>query len=304
MVKSNITVIIPMRNEIKHIERSVKSALNLTPYVYVVDSNSTDGSIEVATSLGAEVFQYEWTSSSNFSTKINWALNNLPIKTEWAIRLDADEYFMDNCIQNLNYDLNSVSPDVNGITLIRRLYFMGRWMKHSAEYPKTSMRIFRVGHVEMESRWLDEHVDVKEGKSIDFPYDIVDDSHISINEWINKHNNYSTKEAIELIHQEIGLFNRKEMHLDQNAIRKKNIKAKYALMPKYWRCFIWFIYREFFKLGFLDGKEGFLWNFLQGWWYRTLADAKVEEIYKACGKDKDKIAKYVMDTYNLDITKG
>lgn len=53
----------------------------------------------------------------------------------------------------------------------------------------------------------------------------------------------------------------------------------------------------------MDGKEGFLWNFFQGWWYRTLADIKVEEIYKACGKDKDKIAKYVMSTYNIDITK-
>ena len=68
MQKNNITVIIPMRNEIRHIERSVTSALDLTPHVYVVDSGSTDGSIEVAKSLGAEVFQYEWTSSSNFST--------------------------------------------------------------------------------------------------------------------------------------------------------------------------------------------------------------------------------------------
>lgn len=301
MQKNNITVIIPMRNEIKHIERSITSALSLTPYVYVVDSGSTDGSIEVAKSLGAEVFQYEWTSSSNFSTKINWALKNLPIKTDWAIRLDADEYFMENCIQNLNQDLSKVPDDVNGITLIRRIYFMGKWMKHSAEYPKTSMRIFRVGHVEMESRWLDEHVDVKNGRSLDYPYEIVDDSRISISEWISKHNNNSTKEAIELIHQEIGLFNREEMNLDRNARRKKELKAKYVSMPRYWRCFVWFFYREFIKLGFLDGKEGFMWNFLQGLWYRMLADAKVDEIYKACGKDKNAIKKYILETYGLNI---
>jgi glycosyltransferase involved in cell wall biosynthesis len=301
MKESNITVIIPMRNEIKHIKRSVESALKLTPNVFVVDSSSTDGSIEEASRLGAQVFQYEWTAASNFSTKINWALNNLPIKTKWAIRLDADEYFMDNCIQNLQQELDAVPDDVNGITLIRRIFFLGRWMKHSAEYPKTSMRIFRVGHVEMESRWLDEHVDVKDGRAISFPYDIVDDSRISISEWINKHNVYSTKEAIELIHQEIGLFNREEMKLDKKAQKKKNLKAKYASWPKYWRCFIWFFYREFVKLGFLDGKEGFLWNFFQGFWYRVLADVKVDEIYKACGKDKDAIRMYVFEHYGLKI---
>lgn len=301
MQESDITVIIPMRNEIKNIKRSVESALKLTPNVYVVDSSSTDGSIEEASRLGAQVFQYEWTPASNFSTKINWALNNLPIKTKWAIRLDADEFFMDNCIQNLQKDLVSVPDDVNGITLIRRIFFLGRWMKHSAEYPKTSMRIFRVGHVEMESRWLDEHVDVKDGRAIAFPYDIVDDSRISISEWINKHNAYSTKEAIELIHQEIGLFNREEMKLDKNAQKKKNLKAKYASLPKYWRCFVWFFYREFIKLGFLDGKEGFMWNFFQGLWYRLLADIKVEEIYKECGKDRDTIKKYIHKQYGIKI---
>jgi glycosyltransferase involved in cell wall biosynthesis len=302
---NNITVIIPIRNEIKHIERSVKSALRLTQYVYVVDSGSTDGSIELAVRLGARVFQYEWTKESNFSKKINWALENLPIKTTWAIRLDADEYFMDNAIESLPKVLENVDNSINGFTLIRRVYFMGKWIKHSKEYPKTTMRVYRVGHVRMESRWLDEHIDIGEGKAVNLPLDIVDDSKITIAQWVNKHNNdYSIKEAIELIHQEIGLFDRAESHLDKNAQKKKDIKQKYVSMPKYWRCFIWFCYREFIKLGFLDGKEGFLWNFFQGWWYRMLVDAKVDEIYKNCGKDKYKIAKYVLDTYNLDISKG
>lgn len=301
MRKNNITVIIPMRNEIKHIERSVNSALKLTPNVFVIDSNSDDGSIEKVESLGVKVFQYKWTSSSNFSSKINWALDNLPIETTWAIRLDADEYFMDNCIEHLEKDLTIVPDNVNGITLIRRIMFMGKWMKHSGEYPKTSMRIFRVGHVRMESRWLDEHVDVQDGKSMDFPYDIIDDSQISLTEWVNKHNSYSTKEAIELIHQEIGLFDRTELNLDKNAQKKKIIKKKYVSMPKYWRCFIWFFYREFIKLGFLDGKEGFMWNFYQGFWYRMLADSKVEEIYKHCGKDPQRIRDFVQKNYGLNI---
>jgi glycosyltransferase involved in cell wall biosynthesis len=293
-----------MKDEILHIERSVLSALKLTPYVFVVDSGSTDGSIDVAERLGAKVFQYEWTKESNFSTKINWALDNLPFVTEWAVRLDADEYFMDNVLEGLPEVLAKADSKINGYTFIRRIHFLGRWMKHSNEYPKSTMRVFRIGKVRMESRWLDEHIDIGEGICIDLPFEIVDDSKINITRWVNKHNNdYSIKEAIELIHQEIGLFDRSESHLDKKAQKKKEFKERYANMPKYWRCFVWFFYREFIKLGFLDGKEGFLWNFFQGWWYRTLADIKVEEIYKACGKDKEKIAKYVMDNYNLDITK-
>lgn len=299
----DITVIIPIRNEIKHIERSVKSALLLTDQVFVVDSNSTDGSIELAESLGAKVFQYGWTSESNFSTKINWALDELPIKTTWAIRLDADEYFMEKCINGLEDYVKKLPDDVNGGTLVRRIHFLGRWMKHSAEYPKTSLRLFRVGKVHMESRWLDEHIDVGDGKAVDLPFDIVDDSKITLTQWVNKHNsNYSIKEAIELINDEIGLFDRQKSELDKNAQKKKKIKARYASMPHYWRCFVWFVYREFFRLGFLDGREGFLWNFFQGWWYRTLADAKVDEIYKACGKDKEKIVKYIFDYYGIDIS--
>lgn len=298
---SDITVIIPMRNERIHIARSVESALRLTPNVFVVDSNSTDGSIEIAEKLGAKVFQYEWTNASNFSKKINWALENLPIKTTWAIRLDADEYFMDDCIQNLEDELSKVPNNVNGITLIRRIFFMGKWMRHSNEYPKTSMRIFRVGKVKMENRWLDEHVDVGTGKAMNFPLNIVDDSKLSIHNWIQKHNGYSAKEAIELINQEIGLFDRDDCHFDNNALKKKKAKSAYSKMPPYWRCFFFFCYRYFIKLGILDGKEGFMWNFFQCWWYRTLADVKMQEIYRNCGKDKKRIAEYVKQQYGLEI---
>lgn len=301
---NDITVIIPIKDEILHIERSVKSALQLTPYVFVVDSESTDGSIELAERLGAKVFQYKWTAESNFSKKINWALETLPIKTTWAIRLDADEYFMPNAVSGIEKELENADENVHGFTLVRRYFFGGQWIKHGGMYPISFLRVFRVGHVKMEDRWLDEHMDVGGGKVIDLPFEIVDDNKITVTTWINKHNsNYSVKEAIELIHQDIGLFNRKEIFLDKKSSQKRNLKNRYASMPKYWRCFVYFFYCEFIKLGFLDGKNGFIFNFLHGLWYRFIVDVKVDEIYKACGKNKEKIVKYVMDTYKLDISK-
>jgi hypothetical protein len=120
--------------------------------------------------------------------------------------------------------------------------------------------------------------------------------------WTTKHNGYSIREAIDLLDVEYSILgNNHQTTLDEQAIKKRNLKLKYAKSPLFLRAFIYFAYRYFFKLGFLDGKEGFLWNFLQGWWYRTLVDAKVYEIKKECGKDPDKIKDYIYRNYNIKL---
>lgn len=299
----NISVIIPVRNEIIHIERAIKSAHRLTPYVFVVDSSSTDGTDEKAESLGAKVFQYEWIASSNFSKKMNWALENLPIETTWVIRLDADEYFLDDTIEKLPNELEKLEPQINGATLNRRIHFLGRWMRHSGQYPRPMVRITRLKFANYESRWLDEHVIVEGDFIANLSLDFVDDSMISISQWIKKHDNYSTKEAIEMLHQEIGLFQRDEINnnIGKSAEKIRKQKFNYSKMLPYWRAFFYFGYRHFIKLGFLDGYQGFLWNFFHGWWYRTLVDVKLHEIKKACGADKEKIKAYLKKEYSIDI---
>jgi len=302
-MESDISVIIPATNEIIHIERSVRSALKLTPYVFVVDSASTDGTAEKAESLGTKVFQYDWTASSNFSKKMNWALENLPIETTWVIRLDADEYFLDNTIQKLPKELEKIEPQINGVTLNRRIHFLGRWMKHSGQYPRPMVRVTRLRFAKYEPRWLDEHVNVKGNIIENLSLDFVDDSLISISQWVKKHDNYSTKEAIEMLHQEIDLFQRDgpNDNIGKYAEKIKKKKFTYAKMPLFWRALLYFLYRHFIKLGFLDGYQGFLWNFLQGWWYRTLVDAKIHEIKKDCGIDKVKIKEYLKKEYSIEI---
>ena len=299
-MKSNITVIILVKNEIIHIERAVKSALKLSPYVFVVDSSSTDGTVEKAKSLGAKVFQYDL--NFNFSQKMNWAMENLPIITTWVIRLDADEYFLDNTIQKLQNKIEELEPEINGVALNRRIHFMGRWIKHSGQYPRPMVRVTRLGYAKYEPRWLDEHVNVQ-GNIIYLPLDFVDDSLITISQWVKKHDNYSTKEAIEMLHLEIGLFQRDESNgnIGKSAKKIKKAKFTYARMPLYWRALLYFLYRYFIKLGFLDGYQGFLWNFFQGWWYRTLVDTKIFEIKKACGTDRLKIKAYLKKEYSIEI---
>jgi len=85
-------------------------------------------------------------------------------------------------------------------------------------------------------------------------------------------------------------------------VRKKHQdKGRYARQPLFWRSIAYFCYRYFVKLGFLDGKEGFLWDFLQGLWYRMLVDAKVFEVKKACGEDKEKMKQYIENNWNIKL---
>jgi len=102
---------------------------------------------------------------------------------------------------------------------------------------------------------------------------------------------------------ELGLkgIQQNNMHLSNQAASKRTKKLKYAKQPLFWRSFAYFIYRYFFKLGFTEGKEGFLWHFLQGWWYRTLIDAKIWEIKKHCGNDINKIKEYLKVNHSIQI---
>ncbi|MFT7158517.1 MAG: glycosyltransferase involved in cell wall biosynthesis [Parvicella sp.] len=299
----NITVFIPTKNEIIHIERSVRSALKLTPNVYVVDSASTDGTIEMAESLGVVVLQYDWTASSNFSTKFNWALENLPTKTTWIIRLDADEYFLEDTINTLSDELAKIDPSINAATLNRRIHFHGRWIKHSGQNPRPMSRVTRSGFCRYEPRWLDEHVEVDGNKIANLSLDFVDDNLMTSSQWVKKHDGYAIKEAVEMLHQEIEIFQREEMHgnIGKSAKLAKKEKSIYAQMPLYWRAFLYFFYRHFIRLGFLDGYQGFLWNFFQGWWYRALIDVKISEIKKNCGNDSSKIRAYCKKEYGIEI---
>lgn len=164
------------------------------------------------------------------------------------------------------------------------------------------IRLFRKGRGRSENRWMDEHIQVSTGNIVDLQGSFADDNLNNIGWWTTKHNGYSIREAIDLLDMEYQILgNSHDNNLDVQAKNKRNIKMKYVKSPLFLRSFIYFLYRYFFKLGFLDGKEGFLWHFLQGWWYRTLVDAKIFEIKKNCGSDTVKIKHYIFKNYGIKL---
>lgn len=297
---SNLTIIIPTRNEEIHIKRVVLSALSVTDQVFVVDSDSTDKTQEIASHEGAKVYNYEWTKESNFSRKLNWAMQNLPIVTDWVMRLDADEVIEGDWKEEIE-KLNSLTDNVKGVNIYQWYFFLDGKIRHGDHIPRPLTRIIRKG-ILYEDRWLDEHPDLEGGDAIQLNLFISDKPIATFDKWIEKHNIYSIREAVMEIDNEIGLSQSQiaeKGSFDKQALRVKRQKKMYSKMPHYWRCFFYFLYIYFYKLGFLDGRAGFMKAFYHTFWYRFLVDTKINEIYRRCGKDREKILDYVEKTYNF-----
>lgn len=296
----NCTIIILTFNEEIHISRCIESVKNISENIFVVDCYSTDRTVEISKNLGAKVFFHKWEKS--YSKQFNWALENLPINTEWVLRLDADEYLLPELVEEIKLKLNNLPESVTGIEFKRRHIFFNKWIKRGT-YPVKLLRLFKYKKAICEQRWMDEHIVLLEGEAIEFENDFVDHNLNNLSWWTNKHNGYAIREAIDLLDIELGLIEKKigNAKLNSQAEDKRKKKIKYAKQPLFLRAFLYFIYRYILKLGFLDGKEGFLWHFLQGWWYRTLVDALIFEIKMKCGNDKEKIKSYILNKYGIDV---
>lgn len=297
----NISTIILTYNEEIHIERCIRNAQQFSSKVFVVDSYSTDNTVAIAESLGAIVYQNKW--ENNHAKQFNWGLDTLPIATEWVFRLDADEYLTDELIAELHQYVPALTDDIAGVIMERKMVFLGRQINRG-NVQWNMLRLFRYGLGKCEDRWMDEHIVLHEGRPIQLKNCFVDDNRNPLGWWIQKHNGYAIREAIDLLDIEYGLIHKsssENTHLSADAATKRQKKLKYARMPLFWRSTMYFIYRYFFKLGFLEGKEGFLWHFLQGWWYRTLVDAKIYEIRKDCGQDPEKIKAYIKANYQIEL---
>ena len=298
----DLSVIILTYNEELHIRRCLENVLPFAKKVFVVDCFSTDKTKEIASHLGAVVVEHAW--PGNQAEQFNWALDNLPISTEWVLRLDADEYLLPELVEELREKLPTLPEDVTGIIFNRRHIFMGKWMRRGI-YPVKLLRVFRHGKGMCEQRLMDEHIQLTEGRAVEFEHDFCDHNLNNLSWFCHKHVNYAIREAVDLLDIELDLTGAAESdngkEISPQALAKRMKKHQYAKQPLFWRSFAYFCYRYFLKGACLDGKVGFIWTFLQGWWYRTLVDAKVFEIKRQCGNDKEKIKALLRREYGIRL---
>ncbi len=302
---ADISVLILTYNEERHIERCLHSLKLFAKNIFVIDSFSTDRTVEIARDLGAAVLQHSW--PGNHAEQFQWGLENAPIDTEWVMKLDADEYVLPELAEEINSKLESLGNEISAVYMKRRVHFMGKWIKYGGYYPTWLLRIWRHGRGRMEQRWMDEHIKLISGRSVRFENDFVDDNRHGLTAWTEKHNNYATREAVDILNT-IYTFREYESVAPDlfgtQEERKRWLKIKYASMPLFMRPLLYFMFRYFIKVGFLDGVPGLIWHTLQGGWYRFLVDAKIYEIYNKAGRDRDKILNLLADEYNIDLKEG
>lgn len=272
---TDITAIILTKDEEKNIEKCIHSIQGLACRIIVVDSYSTDRTTEIAKNMGAEIFSNPFI---NYATQFNWALLNANITTQWVLRIDADEELLPETVTEIiSKTKEHQDSEINGFILKTRIFFMGKWIKHGGIYPLRILRIFKYGKAVIENRNMDEHTVLTSGTAIELDNDLLHYDFKSLNHWTAKHNWYSNREVMDFFENQ-----KKKDELSNSQSKFKRIMKNkfYYNMPLFIRPFIYFCLRYFFQLGFLDGKEGLIFHFLQGFWYRFLVDAKIYECMK------------------------
>ena len=273
-----LVVIILTLNEQMHIKRCIESVRSIASEVFIIDCFSDDGTVKEAKASGATVLQHKWI---NHSDQFNWALSQLPKDTDWVLRLDADEILQHALVTEINTFLPFMSEAISGVSLPRQIIFQGKLLRFGGIFPAHILRLFRYGRGKCEDRWMDEHI-IVDGDIIGFKNGIIDDNLKPIGWWIDKHNGYASKEALEILNSRWNFLKKDESrnlrHVKQAFLKRLIKNSVYSRVPFGVRALIYFLYRYFMRLGFLDGRSGFAFHFLQGFWYRYLVDLKVNEV--------------------------
>lgn len=291
-MENDLAVVLLTHNEAMHIGRALSSIKDIAREVFVVDSGSSDNTIEIARAMGAIVLQHPFV---NYAQQFQWALENAPIKSRWVMRLDADEIIEPDLAQEILSELPDLPDDVVGINFDRKHIFMDRWVRHGGRYPLRLLRVWRHGQGRIEDRWMDEHMVVWGGRTVNFKGGFSDWNLNDLSFFTQKHNKYATREAIDVLNQRLGLFPRDDALNSESASWQASAKRRakervYNALPFTVSSTLYFLWRYIFQLGFLDGRSGLVYHFLQGWWYRFLVGAKLMELERAISHLTDKQA--------------
>ncbi|MEY2506750.1 MAG: hypothetical protein QOH01_1079 [Verrucomicrobiota bacterium] len=275
-----VSVIIPVRQEAGNLPQCLES-VKWADEIFVVDSHSTDATSEIAAGRGAKVVQFEF--NGTWPKKKNWALENLPFRNDWVFILDADEVLPPEAEQEFAKAI-AEAGEVAGYWINRRFMFMGKWLRHSY-YPNWNLRLFRhpSGRYEKltdaDTRSGDnevhEHVIVN-GPTGRLSCEMDHYAFPSVEVFVEKHNRYSNWEARVTAERRLS---GSDARISSHTVgRRRKLKLLSQRLP--FRPLLRFLYVYVWQKGFLDGREGYYFARLHGF-YEFLSVAKTYELTRA-----------------------
>ena len=268
---NNIGIILLTYNEDIHIRRCLDNLLLLTSNIYVVDSFSNDKTVAILDEYGINYCQNEF---KNHSNQLNFAINTFPFVTNYILRMDCDEILSNELINEIKTsNMLVIDSDISGFYIKRKVIFFNKILNYGNINPIWLLRLWKRGKGFCDDKLMDEKIVVTDQKTAKLQNIILDNNLNNLTWWTNKHNNYSNREALEILKSKyiassysfIGNY----YSIDYFVCL---LKVLYNKMPIFFRSFLLFFYSYFLKLGILDGLPGFIWNILQVFWYRYLVD--------------------------------
>ena len=293
-----LTIVILTFNEEANIETLLDSLQTVDAPIFVVDSYSKDRTLEILDRRGVPYVQHPF---KNYAAQRNWAQANMPDPTEWVLHLDAGERLTPGMARWINESFDPERAEVDGYMFARRAIFLGRWIKYGGYHPIYHLRLYRrhLGHCE--NKVYDQHFVVdgttaRAGKGADMEDGVMS----SLRDFTVAHARWAVFEAVESILAEADTGEVKARLLGNPIERKRWLKSRvFQRAPLFLRSFLYLFHRYFIKLGFLDGKEGLIFHFLQGFWFRFLVDATIFEIKQEMRYRP--LEEVVKDKYDLDV---
>lgn len=278
-----ISAVILTYNEEINLVGCLQSLVGWVGEIFVVDSGSEDRTQDIAREYGAIVLCHPYEGPRQ---QWEWALANISFAHDWFLMLDADLRISPTLQQSIAQALSQQSDSCDGYYLGRLQLFRGQPLRHGGMYPRYQLRLVRLSQASFSQgdTLMDEQWSVT-GQTARLKGDLIEENvkEDDIMFYLQKHLRYATLQAQQelLWHTQRKTIPALSLATLQNASQRKAwLKDLWNRLPFFLRPFIYFTYRYIFLLGFLDGKQGFVYHFLQAWWYRVVVDIKLEELIK------------------------
>ncbi|MBI4394428.1 MAG: glycosyltransferase family 2 protein [Euryarchaeota archaeon] len=274
-------VIVLTQDEERLLPACLHSLEGLECDVFVVDSGSRDSTVALAEKAGASVVSHPF---ENYAAQRNWAQDNVALENPWLLHLDADERLTPQLVEEINSILEKPRAETAAYLLCKRTIFMGRWIRHGGHYPSFHLRLYKRGAGRCEDRGYDQHF-VVDGDVGRLKNDYVDVLTSDIDRFVARHLRWATLEADEYRARADQPRTVQARASGTPVERKRWLRSRlYDRAPLFLRAFLYWFYRYFLRLGFVDGREGLIFHFMQGLWFRFMVDVKIWQSRRRIGR--------------------